>query len=94
MPSPLRRDGKIVASGGDSRGRLSGGSPSEIRLWDIATGKLMRTVEGEQGIVRGLAFAPDGKTLVYCDDRAVGVVDVQTGKIERSLTKTNLTPQR
>ena len=88
-------DGKMVASGGDSHGRLSGsGSPSEIRLWDIPTGQLMRTVEGEQGTIRGLAFAPDGKTLVYCDDSAVGVVDVHTGRIERSLTKTNLTPQR
>ena len=83
----VSRDGKVVASGGDGRGRLYGGSPSEIRLWDIATGKLLRTVEGEQGVVRGLAFAPNGKSLVYCDDRAVAVVNVQTGKVERSLAK-------
>ncbi len=80
-------NGKMVASGGDSRGRLSGGSPSEIRLWDIATGKLMRTVNEGQGVVRGLAFAPDGKTLVYCDDRSIGVVNVQTGKVERVLAR-------
>ena len=55
---------------------------SEVRLWDIATGKLMWTVEGESGVVRGLAFAPDGKTLVYCDDDAVGVIDVETGKLQ------------
>jgi RNA polymerase sigma factor (sigma-70 family) len=80
-------DGKMVASGGDRHARLSGGSPSEIRLWDIATGKLQWTVEGEEGIVRGLAFAPDGKMLVYCDDRAVGIIDVHTGRIERAVTK-------
>ena len=82
-------DGKMVASGGDRHGRLSelGVIPSEIRLWEIMTGKLQWTVEGEQGVVRGLAFAPDGKTLVYCDDRAVGVIDVHTGRIERTVTK-------
>ncbi len=81
-------DGKMVASGGDSDRRSSAiGSPSELRLWDIATGRLVWTVAGEQGVVRGVAFAPDGKTLVYCDDRAVGIVNVQTGRIERALTK-------
>jgi RNA polymerase sigma factor (sigma-70 family) len=82
-------DGKKVASGGDGHMRLHGGGPSEIRLWDIATGKLLWTVEGEQGVVRGLAFAPDGKTLVYADDSAVGVINVETGRIERTLAKTN-----
>jgi RNA polymerase sigma factor (sigma-70 family) len=84
----VTRDGKLVASGGDGHGRLSDlGSPSEVRLWDIATGKLVWTVDGEQGVVRGLAFAPDGKTLVYADDRAIGRIDVLTGRIERALTK-------
>jgi RNA polymerase sigma factor (sigma-70 family) len=84
----VTHDGKMMASGGDGDSRLSTfGSPSELRLWDIATGKLVWTLDGGQGVVRGLAFAPDGKTLVYCDDRAVGIVDVQTGRIERALTK-------
>ena len=82
-------DGKMVASGGDGYGRLSavGGSPSEIKLWNIATGKLVRTIDGERGVVRSLAFAPDGKTLVYCDDSTVAIIDVQTGKIDRTLTR-------
>ena len=84
----MTHDGKMMASGGDGDSRLSTfGSPSELRLWDIATGKLVWTLDGGQGVVRGLAFAPDGKTLVYCDDRAVGIVNVQTGRIERTLTK-------
>jgi RNA polymerase sigma factor (sigma-70 family) len=81
--------GRILASGGDGRGRssASGGSPSEVKLWDTATGKLLRSTEGELGVVRALAFAPGGKTLVYCDDRAIGIIDVQTGRIERALTR-------
>jgi sugar lactone lactonase YvrE len=45
------------------------------------------------GVVRGLAFAPDGKTVIYCDDGAVGIIRVETGKLERILTKTTLRPQ-
>ena len=66
---------------------------SEVRLWDIATGRLLWTFEGELGVVRGLAFAPDGKTVIYCDDGAVGIIRVETGKLERILTKTTLRPQ-
>ncbi len=89
-------DGKTVASGGD--GPLKAFPDvtrvvSEIRLWKIATGKLEWAFEGEQGTVRGLAFALDGKTLVYCDDFAVGLINAETGKLERTLTKTTLKPR-
>jgi len=91
-------DGKTVATGGDGRIRNFGNEQrllSEVRLWDIATGRLLWTVEGELATVRGLAFAPDGKTLVYCDDVVVGVIEVQTAKIDgtRTLTRTKLTPR-
>ena len=81
MPSPSRPTARrLPAEETATGGNLASAAPSEVRLWDIATGKLLWTVEGEQGVVRGLAFAPDGKTLVYCDDVAVGVIDVQTGR--------------
>jgi len=89
-------DGKSIASGGERDFRDERRRKSEVRLWDIATGRLLWTVEGEMGMVRGLAFAPDGKTLVYCDDVVVGVIDVQTAKIDgtRTLTRTKLTPRQ
>jgi WD40 repeat protein len=89
-------DGKTVASGGDGPVKAFPGVTrvvSEIRLWNIADGSLEWTFEGEQGTVRGLAFAVDGKTLVYCDDSAVGVINAETGKLERTLMKTTLTPR-
>jgi RNA polymerase sigma factor (sigma-70 family) len=89
-------DGKTIASGGDGPIRSVPGVTrvvSEVRLWDIATGRLLWTFEGELGVVRGLAFAPDGKTVIYCDDGAVGIIRVETGKLERILTKTTLRPQ-
>jgi WD40 repeat protein len=33
-------------------------------LWDVATGKELRRVEGHAGLVRSVAFAPDGRWLV------------------------------
>ena len=96
-------DGKTIAGGSgpwrdfpnqtwrdfmDPKKRVSG----EIRLWDTATGKLLWMVDGELGSVRCLAFAPNGKTLSYCDDRVVGVIDVATGKTVRILVRSSLKP--
>ncbi len=68
-------DGKSVASSG---GKL-------IHLWDAATGKLAQTLKGHTASARGLAFTPDGKTLVTGgDDRKVIVWDVATGATKYS----------
>lgn len=48
-------DSKIVASAG-----LSG----DIRLWDAATGKELRTIRAYKEPISGLVFSPDGKLLV------------------------------
>ena len=34
-----------------------------VRLWDVATGEPLRTLEGHTGSVNSVAFSPDGKTL-------------------------------
>ena len=118
-----------------------------VTLWDVASGRILNTLEGQTRHVRALAIAPDGKTVAsggwgpvrqvreraenhaaksdygtsptgkplcgrskarwgeidswplarWQDARllrrcAVGVIDVETGKIDRTLTKTTLTP--
>jgi WD40 repeat protein len=47
-------DGKTLASASEDR---------TVRLWDVGTGKELRTLSGHQGPVRAVAFSPDGKTL-------------------------------
>jgi len=48
-------DGRILASGGfDDR----------VKLWDLATAKLLRTLEGHLQSIYSVAFAPNGNTLV------------------------------
>ncbi|MBV9865010.1 MAG: hypothetical protein JO316_06645 [Abitibacteriaceae bacterium] len=58
-------DGKILASGSGDRnvGEVSLRHAGEVRLWDMQTGKLKRTLQEHQDIVTALAFSPDGQSL-------------------------------
>ncbi len=49
----------------DGRTLATGNWKNQVRLWEVATGKERRVLEGHQGwLVRSLAFSPDGKSLV------------------------------
>ena len=51
---------------------ISGSCDGELRLWDLCTGNARWTTTAHSGFVRGIAFAPDGKTLWSCgDDKTV-----------------------
>src|SRR5690242_16246447 len=47
----------------DGRTLASGGQDKAVRLWDAATGKVIRTLTGHQVSVSDLVFAPDGSLL-------------------------------
>src|SRR5438093_1082643 len=47
-------DGMILASGSQD---------NTVKLWDVGTGKELRTLEGHTHRVISVAFSPDGKTL-------------------------------
>jgi WD40 repeat protein len=57
-------DGKLLASG-SSRFVAPGAppAPAEIRIWDLRTGKVRRTMKGPAADINTLAFSPDGKRL-------------------------------
>jgi eukaryotic-like serine/threonine-protein kinase len=64
-------DGRLVASGGVN---------GDIALWDLRTRKLLRRRSAHRGVVNGLAFSPDGLTLVSCSsDHRVLIEDVRSG---------------
>jgi WD40 repeat protein len=61
-----------VAFSPDGRTALSGGGgPGEwlerdktLRLWEVATGKVLRTFEGHPDSINSVAFSPDGRTAL------------------------------
>ena len=89
-------NGKTLATGTgyySSTGTLA--SPSVTRLWDVATGKLLRTFPERDGSVLSVAFSPNGKTLATGTDPFAGpdtfadmgvtrLWDVATGKLLRT----------
>lgn len=52
----------------------------EIRLWEAATGKLLRTLTGHDRTCAALDFSTDGKLLVSAGDSTVRFWDVAQGK--------------
>jgi Tol biopolymer transport system component len=80
-------DGKILATG--TSGPIVAGRrlSSEIRLWDVRTGRLLRTIQGELAQVWSLAFSPDGKSLLSCDNALVALTETLTGMRRLTLTK-------
>ncbi len=60
-----------------------------VRLWDVQTGQLKRTLTGNNGKKQSLAFSPDGEILAGAEDSAVRFWDARTGQLKRTLTGHN-----
>ncbi len=82
-------DGRLALSGGGrfvprSRGRRFTRPSKEdnaLKLWDLATGQVLRSFVGHVGAVKSVALSPDGRfALSGSDDRTVKLWDVATGR--------------
>jgi WD40 repeat protein len=62
-------DGRLLAV------RLSDRNKTAVKVWDVATGKLLRTLPVDRAD-GGIAFAPDGARLAAGDSRGVTVWDI------------------
>lgn len=70
-------DNDLVAS--DSRNKT-------VRLWDVATQRLVKTLEGHDNSVSSAAFSADGKHIISASwDRTIRIRDARTGETVRQV---------
>ena len=93
--TPIFERGDLVSSvaiSPDDRWALSGSQT--LRLWDLATAKCLRTLEGHTGPVSSVAITPDGRWAVSGgNDNTLRVWELATGlclrTFEGHVTKVN-----
>jgi WD40 repeat protein len=67
-----------------------GSRDGTMRLWEIMTGKEIRTFYGHTWVVISIAFSWDGKTIISgSKDGEIKIWDVQTGSLLASLVSFN-----
>jgi serine/threonine protein kinase len=72
----------------DGRTLASGSADQTVKIWDMVTGKLLRTLEGHTAPVWSVVLSHDGKTLISgSQDRTINIWDVETGQIRHRLSE-------
>ena len=75
-----------IALSPDGKTLVSGGKDKAIKVWDLLTGTLKRTLQSDSGVINSLAIAPDGKTVVSSSgDRMVRIWDITADKYPQML---------
>jgi WD40 repeat protein len=70
-----------VAFSPDSKYALSGSFDNTLKLWEISSGKEIRTFSGHSNRINSVAFSPDGRyTLSGSSDKTVKFWDIASGK--------------
>jgi WD40 repeat protein/serine/threonine protein kinase len=79
----IRAHGNYMSSAAfspDSAVLATGGGDSRILLWDAATGDLRQELVGQKQEVTGLAFSPDGRTLMSASGETIMGWHIATGR--------------
>jgi WD40 repeat protein len=80
----LDRSAKIdfVLFSPDGARIASGGADKSIKLWDAASGRLLRTFDGHSDTVGSVAFSPDGTRIASgSDDHTIRLWDAASGNL-------------
>ncbi|NTU41812.1 MAG: NACHT domain-containing protein [Nitrospirales bacterium] len=70
-----------VAFSPDGKILVTGSWDKTARLWDVASGREIKTIQAHSGSVTSVTFSPDGKTLVTGSwDKTARLWDVESGR--------------
>ena len=82
---PHSDDVTSVAFSPDATRLLSGSGDNTVKVWDTASGHLIRTFEGHDRQVTSVAFSPDGaRVLSGSYDNTIKLWDAATGALIRT----------
>jgi hypothetical protein len=77
---------RSIAFSADGNQVLSGSDDNTLKLWDLASGQLLRTFQGHTGRVWSVAFSPDGaRVLSGSRDATIRIWKVATGELLATL---------
>ncbi len=78
---------RSVAISSDGRTAVSVSNDTTLKLWDLSTGRELRTLLGHTGGVRSVAISPDARTAVSAsNDKTLKLWDLSTGNELRTFS--------
>lgn len=69
----------------DNNRVISGSQDNTIKVWNLGSSQLERTLSGHTGTVNYLSVTPDGKHIVSAESKSVRIWNLQTGALIRKL---------
>ncbi len=81
-----------VAFSPDGKTLASGSEDNTIKLWNVESGKQIKSLEGHASAVNSVVFSPDGKTLASgSGDTTIKLWNAETGQQIKSIEVLNFT---
>lgn len=89
LPPPKKTSPGIFGIGFSRDGRtlITGNFNGTVKLWDVASGRLLRSLDGHTDVVYKGVLSPDEKILASCSrDGKIKIWEVATGRELRTLS--------